>query len=66
MSCKTDAERGAHVLQHTHPEFRSQVRNGQQVVVAGNAFGVGSSRETAVSALKGELMRSICLCTIWC
>lgn len=55
-SSLTDEERGEHVLEHTHPEFRAKVRGGQRVVVAGNAFGVGSSRETAVSALKGILL----------
>lgn len=53
-TCTTEAEFGEHVLEYTHPEFRDQVRNGQQIVVAGHAFGVGSSREVAVSALKGE------------
>lgn len=52
-TCTTEAAFGEHVLEHTHPEFRTKVRNGQQVVVAGDAFGVGSSREVAVSALKG-------------
>lgn len=54
-TCKTDEDFGKHVLKHTHPEFRQKVRDGQQVVVAGNAMGVGSSRETAVQALKGEI-----------
>jgi len=44
---------GKHCLEATHPEFREKVRNGQQVVVAGKAFGVGSSREEGVRALKG-------------
>ncbi|KIX06230.1 uncharacterized protein Z518_04205 [Rhinocladiella mackenziei CBS 650.93] len=53
-TCVTDVEFGEHVLEHTHPDFRAKVRGGQQVVVAGHAFGVGSSREVAVSALKDE------------
>lgn len=55
-TCKTDEDFGKHVLKHTHPDFRQKVHEGQQVVVAGNAMGVGSSRETAVQALKGETM----------
>lgn len=58
-TCKTDAEFGAHVLCHTHPGFRSKVANGQRVVVAGHAFGVGSSRENAVSALKGAGVQAV-------
>ena len=54
MTANTEAKAGAHVLELTHPEFRGKVAAGQQVVVAGNAFGVGSSRENAVSALKGK------------
>ncbi|KIW49930.1 hypothetical protein, variant 1 [Exophiala xenobiotica] len=52
-TCVTDEEFGQHVLEHTHPDFRAKAKNGQQIVVAGHAFGVGSSRECAVSALKG-------------
>jgi 3-isopropylmalate dehydratase small subunit len=55
-SCVTDEEFGAHCLEHTHPDFRDTVRNfdnSTAVVVAGHGFGVGSSRENAVSALKG-------------
>jgi hypothetical protein len=52
-TCVTEEDFGKHVLEYTHPEFRGKVKGGQQVVVAGNAFGVGSSREVAVSALKG-------------
>ena len=55
--CETDAEFGEHCLEHTHPKFRQQVKdspyNGSAVVIAGNGFGIGSSRESAVSALKG-------------
>ncbi|KAK4497301.1 hypothetical protein PRZ48_011751 [Zasmidium cellare] len=58
-TCTTDAEFGAHVLCHTHPDFRSKVSSGHRVVVAGHAFGVGSSRETAVSALKGAGVQAV-------
>lgn len=44
---------GAFCLLHTHPDFRQRVKDGQNIVVAGEAFGCGSSREDAVFALKG-------------
>lgn len=58
-SCTTDEEFGRHVLCHTHPEFREKVQSGQRIVVAGKAFGVGSSRECAVSALKGAGVQAV-------
>ena len=58
-TCTTDEEFGQHVLEYTHPDFRGKVVGGQQVVVAGNAFGVGSSRECAVSALKGAGVQAV-------
>ncbi|KAJ9609219.1 hypothetical protein H2200_006991 [Cladophialophora chaetospira] len=58
-TCVTEEEFGEHVLEHTHPDFRAKVRGGQQVVVAGHAFGVGSSREVAVSALKGVGVQAV-------
>lgn len=50
----TDEELGKHCLQFSHPDFRSRVKDGQQVVVAGEAFGCGSSRQHAVGALIGR------------
>lgn len=44
---------GAHCLEFTNPAFRSRAKEGFNVVVAGKAFGCGSSREQAVSALLG-------------
>ncbi|PWY63672.1 aconitase iron-sulfur domain-containing protein [Aspergillus eucalypticola CBS 122712] len=44
---------GEHCLEHTHPEFRQRVKDGFDIVVAGKAFGCGSSREQAVMALLG-------------
>ena len=45
---------------HTDPPFREKVRSGgQKVVVAGAAFGCGSSREEAVRALKGLGVRAV-------
>lgn len=41
----------AHVLEDLDPSFRSQMKQGD-VVVAGNNFGCGSSREQAPVALK--------------
>lgn len=54
MAAKDDEELGSHCMEHVYPEFRSLVRGGQRVVVGGEAFGCGSSREQVVSALKGE------------
>ncbi len=58
-ACTTDEEFGQHVLEYTHPDFRSKVAAGQQVVIGGKAFGVGSSREVAVSALKGAGVQAV-------
>ena len=50
----TPEELGEYCLYHTHPDFRQKVREeGYKVVVAGEAFGCGSSRENAVTALQG-------------
>ncbi|KAF9893323.1 hypothetical protein FE257_011755 [Aspergillus nanangensis] len=53
MNMKTKEISGSHCLQYTHPEFRQRVKDGFNVVVAGKAFGCGSSREQAVMALLG-------------
>jgi 3-isopropylmalate dehydratase small subunit len=45
---------GEHCMEFFMPEFRQQVKEGANVVVAGDAFGCGSSRETAVTSLLGE------------
>jgi 3-isopropylmalate dehydratase small subunit len=49
----SNEELGKFCLVHTHPEFRQRVKDGLNIVVAGKAFGVGSSRENAVTALMG-------------
>ncbi|KAK3692463.1 aconitase family protein [Podospora appendiculata] len=50
----TAPEIGRYCLYHTDPDFRRRVKDdGLDVVVAGKAFGVGSSRENAVLALQG-------------
>ncbi|EHK47694.1 hypothetical protein TRIATDRAFT_44417 [Trichoderma atroviride IMI 206040] len=53
ISSRTNEELGAHCLEFTNPSFRSRAKEGFNVVVAGKAFGCGSSREQAVSALLG-------------
>ncbi|KAM0458871.1 hypothetical protein ACHAPV_005861 [Trichoderma viride] len=53
ISSRTNEAMGAHCLEFTNPSFRSRAKEGFNVVVAGKAFGCGSSREQAVSALLG-------------
>ena len=48
-----------HCMEYAVPDFRVRVKAGQQILVAGTAFGVGSSREQAPRALKGTLIRTI-------
>ncbi|KAI1132574.1 hypothetical protein F5Y10DRAFT_230869 [Nemania abortiva] len=52
--CETDDEWGSHCMEYFMPEFRDLANNkGHNIIVAGKGFGVGSSREMAVNALKG-------------
>ncbi|TYZ62343.1 hypothetical protein PybrP1_002594 [[Pythium] brassicae (nom. inval.)] len=44
---------------HTNPDFRAKVAQGQSIVVAGHGFGCGSSREQAVTAMKGAGVQAI-------
>ncbi|KAK6835654.1 hypothetical protein RU639_002147 [Aspergillus parasiticus] len=53
IDMKTHEAAGEYCLQCTHPEFRVHVKGGFNIVVAGKAFGCGSSREQAVMALLG-------------
>ncbi|KAF7179654.1 hypothetical protein CNMCM7691_008703 [Aspergillus felis] len=53
MDMKTNEQSGLHCLQYTHPVFRQRAQEGFNIVVAGQAFGCGSSREQAVMALLG-------------
>src|SRR5207302_5629848 len=46
-------ELGDHCFHHVRPEFASLARGGRNIVVAGEAWGSGSSREQAVWALQG-------------
>ncbi|KAK8043120.1 aconitase family protein [Apiospora phragmitis] len=60
MTAGGDAGFGAHCLEFTHPDFRQAVaEHGAQVVVAGRAFGCGSSRMEAVQALRGAGVRCV-------
>ena len=53
-------ELGTYCLKYTHPEFRRRAKEeGMNVVVAGKAFGVGSSRENAVTALQGTGIQAV-------
>lgn len=46
-------------LKYTHPGFRRLVQAGYNIIVAGDAFGVGSSRENAVSALQATGVQAV-------
>jgi 3-isopropylmalate/(R)-2-methylmalate dehydratase small subunit len=52
LTTSDEKELAAHALEDLDPTFASEVRPGD-VVVAGNNFGCGSSREHAPIALKG-------------
>ncbi|MBU1430377.1 3-isopropylmalate dehydratase [Myxococcota bacterium] len=44
---------GAHCLEHAAPGFRARVQAGARIIVAGEGWGTGSSREQAAWALAG-------------
>ncbi len=46
-------EIGAKAFYHVRPEFGKRVSSGENIIVAGEGWGCGSSREHAVWALKG-------------
>lgn len=50
---------GEHCLKYTQPNFRRLCKEGNDIVVAGKAFGCGSSREVAVDALQGAGVQCI-------
>lgn len=53
-------ELGTWCMRYTQPEFRGRVKDeGLNIVVAGDAFGVGSSREAAVQALQGAGVKAV-------
>ncbi|MCC6746650.1 MAG: 3-isopropylmalate dehydratase [Deltaproteobacteria bacterium] len=53
------AELGARCFHHVRPEFAERARGGRAIVVAGEGWGSGSSREQAVWALKGAGIRAV-------
>ncbi|KAF2176149.1 aconitase family protein [Zopfia rhizophila CBS 207.26] len=53
LTSKNNEELGQHCLEFTNHEFRELVKAGHTVIVAGKAFGCGSSRQEAVQALLG-------------
>ncbi|KAF4317851.1 hypothetical protein JM18_007277 [Phytophthora kernoviae] len=58
--CENDMETlGKVAFLHTNPDFRDKVTAGQDVVVAGHGFGCGSSREQAVTAMKGAGVKAL-------
>src|SRR5262249_9743855 len=52
-------ELGAKAFHFVRPDFARKVQDGAQVVVAGEGWGSGSSREQAVLALKGAGVQAI-------
>jgi 3-isopropylmalate/(R)-2-methylmalate dehydratase small subunit len=52
LSASTAEELGRHCMEGVSPEFASEVRPGD-IIVAGENFGCGSSREHAPLAIKG-------------
>jgi len=53
------AELGAHAFHFVRPEFARRAAEGQTVIVAGEGWGSGSSREQAVWALMGAGIRAV-------
>jgi len=53
------AELGAHAFHHVRPDFFARAQSGQTVVVAGEGWGSGSSREQAVWALIGAGIKAV-------
>jgi 3-isopropylmalate dehydratase small subunit len=52
-------ELGAHAFHHVRPGFAERAAKGRTVVVAGDGWGSGSSREHAVWALKGAGIQAV-------
>ncbi|KAI9173305.1 hypothetical protein H9P43_007436 [Blastocladiella emersonii ATCC 22665] len=59
MPGKDDADLGMHCFEFSRPEFRARAAAGATIVVAGEGFGSGSSREEAPRALKGAGIRAV-------
>jgi 3-isopropylmalate dehydratase small subunit len=52
-------ELGQHAFHHVRPEFYQRAQAGQTIVVGGEGWGSGSSREQAVWALKGAGIQAV-------
>jgi aconitate hydratase/homoaconitate hydratase len=50
---------GEHAFHHVRPEFSRRAQQGQTIVVAGEGWGSGSSREQAVWALLGAGIKAV-------
>lgn len=50
---------GAHCFHYVRPDFQSLVQAGQNIVIAGDGWGCGSSREHAAWALKGSGIKAV-------
>ncbi|KNE71305.1 3-isopropylmalate dehydrogenase [Allomyces macrogynus ATCC 38327] len=59
MPGKDDHDLGTHCFEYWRPEFRDKVTQGFTIVVAGEGFGSGSSREEAPRALKGAGVQAV-------
>lgn len=55
----SDEDLGLHCFQFVRPHFRAQAAHGRAIVVAGEGFGSGSSREEAPRALRGCGVRCV-------
>lgn len=50
---------GEHCFHYVAPGFKARVRGGEAIIVAGDGWGSGSSREQAVWALKGAGVQAV-------
>jgi aconitate hydratase/homoaconitate hydratase len=53
------SELGKHCFHYVRPEFAARAQGGQNIVVAGEGWGSGSSREQAVLALLGAGVKAV-------
>ena len=58
-SCTTNEALGEHCMEFFLPEFRQMVQDGLNIIVAGDSFGSGSSRDVAVNALLGAGVKCV-------
>jgi aconitate hydratase/homoaconitate hydratase len=52
-------ELGEHAFHHVRPDFSRRAQQGQNIIVAGEGWGTGSSREQAVWALLGAGIKAV-------